>query len=69
VESIPAEALEAQKNSATDSLQKSFAGMMHALAVKEFTIEMEDTLNKLPIQMMRVKDYVSEVVGVSAQDV
>jgi len=66
VESIPAEALEAQKNAATDSLQKSFAGMMHALAVKEFTIEMEDTLNKLPIQMMSVKDYISEVAGVSA---
>ena len=43
VESVPAEALESQKNSATDWLQKSFAGMMHALAVKEFPIEMEET--------------------------
>ncbi len=68
VESIPAEALEAQKNSATDSLQKSFAGMMHALAVKEFTIEMEDTLKKLPVQMVSVMDYISEVAGVSAAD-
>ncbi len=68
VESIPAEALEAQKNSAADSLQKSFAGMMHALAVKQFIIEMEDTLHKLPVQMTSVRDYISEVAGVSAAD-
>jgi len=63
LEHVPTEALHAQKNAATDSLSKSFTSLMIAYAEGN-VIEMKDTLNKYPIRLTSVADYVKQVLPV-----
>ncbi len=63
VTNIPWESLEDQKKTATDSVQKSFTGLMSAIARKDQVVEMEGALKKLPVQLARVEDYISAVSG------
>lgn len=57
VQHVPEEALRGQYQSATDSLQKSFAALMLAYAAGD-VIEMGDTLRAFPGQQLRsVREY------------
>jgi len=53
---VPEEALRAQKDSADDSLQKSFAALMLTYAGGAI-VPMEETLKNFPLKLMSVKDY------------
>jgi len=59
---IYGEALRAQRASATDAMQQSFAGLMPA-CVNGDIIDMCKTLQKFPIQMTSVSDYAKRVLG------
>jgi uncharacterized protein YbjT (DUF2867 family) len=63
VEHISADALENQRDSADDPYEKSFSALMLSLAKNEFPIEMDDTLQKLPVQQRSLSDYISEVAA------
>ena len=56
VEHVPADALRGQFAAATDSLQKSFAGLMLDYARGD-EIPMEETLRRIPIELTSVRDY------------
>jgi NADH dehydrogenase len=56
VQFTPEEALKEQKESATDPLQASFAGLMLYYSRGD-VIEMQQTLNKFPVQLTSVRDY------------
>ena len=57
VQHVPEEALRAQHDAATDSLQQSFAGLMLYYAHGD-VIDMADTLRALPVQHLKsVHDY------------
>jgi NADH dehydrogenase len=57
VQHVPEEALRAQHDAATDSLQQSFAGLMLYYAHGD-AIDMADTLRTLPVQHLKsVHDY------------
>ena len=56
VQHVPDEALLAQKKTATDPLQESFAGLMLYYSAGN-VIDMSETLRKLPVQLTSVKDY------------
>ncbi len=60
VQHVPAEALKAQKEGAQDSLSKSFASLMIGYA-EGSTINMEETIKKIPVQLTSVKDYAKQV--------
>lgn len=62
VEHVPVEALRAQKESAADPLQESFAGLMLAYAGGD-AIEMEETLQTFPLQLVSVRDYAKGVLA------
>lgn len=66
VEHVPEDALRAQKASATDPMQASFAALMLTYA-KGDPIDMETTLKAFPIQLTSVRDY-AEGVTISATD-
>jgi uncharacterized protein YbjT (DUF2867 family) len=57
-ESVPEEALEAQMNAATDSLQKSFAGLMLQCAAGD-AIDTSTGSRLFPFQMTSVRDYIT----------
>jgi NADH dehydrogenase len=57
-ESVPESALEAQLNSATDSLQKSFAGLMLMYA-KGDAIDTTVSSRLFPFQMTAVRDHIT----------
>lgn len=57
-ESVPESALEAQLNSATDSLQKSFAGLMLMYARGD-AIDNTVSSRLFPFQMTAVRDYIT----------
>lgn len=57
-ESVPESALESQMNGATDSLQKSFAGLMLQCAGGD-AIEMTTSKRLFPFQMTSVRDYIT----------
>jgi uncharacterized protein YbjT (DUF2867 family) len=59
---VPAEALEAQKAGAPDSLSKSFAALMYSLTVGD-AINMSETLRQFPIKLTSVRDYATSVAG------
>lgn len=61
VNKIPVEALRAQKAAATDPLSESFAGLMLGYAEGN-SIQMEETLNILPVSMMAVRDYARAIL-------
>ena len=56
VQYVPEQALKEQKESATDPLQESFAGLMLYYSRGD-VIEMQKTLHKFPVQLTSVRDY------------
>jgi uncharacterized protein YbjT (DUF2867 family) len=62
VERVPEEVLRQQFAAATDSLQKSFAGLMLDYAGGD-EIPMDETLRRIPIELMSVRDYARAVLG------
>ena len=61
VEHVPVEALQAQKEAATDALQESFAGLMLQYAAGD-AIDMEATLKTFPLRLASVRDYAQRVL-------
>jgi uncharacterized protein YbjT (DUF2867 family) len=59
---VPEEALRAQFSGATDSLQKSFAGLMLDYAHGD-EIPMEATLRTMPVKLTSVRDYARTTLG------
>ena len=57
----PMEALQSQKDSATDPMQKSFSGLMLCVANGD-PIEMSETLVKFPIKLKTVSEYATEIL-------
>jgi uncharacterized protein YbjT (DUF2867 family) len=62
VQHVPEDALRAQFAGATDSLQKSFAGLMLDYAHGD-EIAMAETLSRIPVNMTSVRDYARTVLG------
>lgn len=62
VQHVDETALQAQFDTATDSLQKSFAGLMLDYAHGD-EIAMEHTLRSMPVQLTSVRDYARNVLG------
>ena len=56
VQHVPAEALREQKETASDPLQQSFAGLMLYYSGGN-VIDMRETLGKFPVQLTSVRDY------------
>ena len=56
VQRVPEEALMQQKETATDPLQQSFAGLMLYYSQGN-VIDMQETLQKFPLQLTSVRDY------------
>lgn len=56
VEHVPEEVLRQQKETASDPLQQSFAGLMLYYA-EGSVIDMHETLRKFPVQLTSVQDY------------
>jgi uncharacterized protein YbjT (DUF2867 family) len=57
IQHVPIELLQSQFDSATDPMQKSFAGLMLCVA-KGDKIEMKEVLMKFPVKLTSVKDFV-----------
>jgi uncharacterized protein YbjT (DUF2867 family) len=62
VQHVPIEALMAQYEAETDPRQKSFAGLMYAVALGD-VISAEDTLRVFPLQLRTVREYMLEAFG------
>lgn len=62
VSHVPAEALKAQMEGASEPMQKSFAGLMYCFAVGD-PIDMKTTLQTFPVKPTTVQEYVKKVVG------
>jgi uncharacterized protein YbjT (DUF2867 family) len=60
VQHVPEAALQAQKEGAQDPFGKTFASLMIAYADGS-TINMEETLKKIPVKLSSVKDYATQV--------
>jgi uncharacterized protein YbjT (DUF2867 family) len=60
VQHVPEETLEAQRTSATDPLQHSFASLMLYYA-KGDGIDMSRTMSQFPIRLKSVRDYAQQV--------
>lgn len=58
---VPVEALQAQKNAATDDLSKSFASLMLVYATGN-EINMQQTLKSFPVKLNSVVDYAKRVM-------
>jgi len=65
VEHVPEEALQAQMAAATDSLQRTFAGLMVQYAHGD-SIDMQPVLQQFPIQLTSVRDYAKSVLRTRA---
>ena len=61
VQPVPEAALRTQFDAATDSLQKSFAGLMLDYARGD-EIPMSDTLNRFPVTLTSVREYAQRVL-------
>jgi uncharacterized protein YbjT (DUF2867 family) len=61
VQHVSEEALRAQKQAATDSMSRAFAGLMLAYAGGD-PIPMADTLREFPVRLRSVREYASEAV-------
>ncbi len=57
VQYVPEEALRQQKETASDPLQQSFAGLMLYYS-RGNVIDMQETLRKFPVQLTSVREYV-----------
>jgi hypothetical protein len=58
---VPKEAIQAQKNAATDSLTESFAALMPAYAEGN-VIDMKEALKTCPVALTSIKDYAKQVL-------
>lgn len=56
IQHVGEEALREQRESASDSLQQSFAGLMLNYAQGSI-IDMQETLSKFPVQLRSIRDY------------
>jgi hypothetical protein len=65
IEYVPVEALQKQKESATDPLEESFAGLMLQYAAGD-RIDMREILQKIHVNMTSVKEYARQISTVSA---
>jgi uncharacterized protein YbjT (DUF2867 family) len=65
VEYVPEEALRAQKEAATDPLQQAFAALLLTMAYG-IPVDMEATLQRLPVTLTSVRDYAERVTAVAA---
>lgn len=61
---VPVEALQGQKNAATDDLSKSFANLMLVYAAGN-EINMQQALKAFPVKLNSVRDYANRVMPVS----
>ena len=66
VQAVPEAALEAQRSSTDDSLQRSFSALMLAYAHGD-EIEMADTLKRYPVKLTPVREYVRQAVRSEAK--
>jgi uncharacterized protein YbjT (DUF2867 family) len=64
VQHLPDEALQSQRDQATDPMQESFASLMMCLA-KGDPISMEETLQTFPLTLTSVRAYAERVVASS----
>lgn len=62
VQAVPESALRAQLQSATDPLQKSFAGLMLQYAHGD-AIDMSETSRQFPVRLTSVREYARGVLG------
>lgn len=62
---VPEAALEEQQNTAPDTMQESFAGLMRWYA-KGDPVDMEETLRIFPVQLTSVRDYARQVTPLTA---
>jgi len=56
---VPANALKAQQEGATDPMQQSFSGLMRCYATGD-PIEMQETLKAFPVRLTSVKEYAQQ---------
>lgn len=61
---VPADALAAQYEAATDPMQRSFAGLMMCVANGD-PIDMAVTLQAIPVRLTSVEEYAQQVLGVA----
>ena len=62
VQHVPEEALRAQRETATDDLQRTFASLMLSY-VKGDVIPMDDALARIPVELTSVRDYARRVLS------
>lgn len=62
VQHIPLEALQSQREAATDPMQESFAGLMLGIAGGD-PIDMQETLQKFPLKLASVGEYARSAVA------
>ena len=62
VQHVPIEALRAQYEAAEDPLQKSFAGLMLALALGD-AIDMSDVLQMFPLKLRSIEQHFTEMLA------
>jgi uncharacterized protein YbjT (DUF2867 family) len=62
VSHVPAEALKAQMDAATEPMQKSFSGLMFCYAAGD-PIDMKATLKAFPVKLTSVQDYVKKTLA------
>jgi uncharacterized protein YbjT (DUF2867 family) len=65
IQYVPEEALRAQKEGATDTLQQSFAALMLTY-VQGAEVPMEETLRRMPMELSSVTDYCNRLLGTAA---
>ena len=65
LERIPVESIEAQKDAATNSLERSFAALMLG-ASRGDVIDMRPVLERFPIQLASLQDYAKQVLEVKS---
>ena len=61
VQFVPADALKAQQEGASDPMQQSFSGLMRCYAAGD-PIEMRETLKAFPFKLTSVKEYAKQMM-------
>ena len=61
VQNVPEEALKEQRESASDPLQQSFAGLMLSYSQGKI-IDMQETLQNFPVQLTSIRDHAQGVL-------
>ncbi len=61
VQFVPADALKAQQEGATDPMQQSFSGLMRCYAAGD-PIEMQETLKAFPVKLTSVKEFAQQML-------